>query len=445
MHDPHSPEPVSEAVPPAVASAETAAPAIAEPLTPVTGGERVEIIDIVRGLALFGILAANIRGFAAPAVVYFQPDLYWTGLGDRLAQAFIDTFIQGKFITIFAFLFGVGFAVQLSRAEARGVRLGWTYARRLLLLIGFGLIHGLLIWFGDILLVYGLIGFTLLFFRKRRNGTLVTWAVLGMLVPLLIVGLIVGAMAAGVEIPMPPKPTAEELEAETAVFSSGSWSAIQAQRVTDAITLNWGMLPFFGTHVMGIFLLGMLAWRKRFFQPAPESLPRYRRTMLWGLSLGVAGNLAATLIRWVYGIGPMDLSPPLFMVMLIQAVSVPLLSLGYVCAVILVSHSHVWRPRLSRFGAVGRTALSNYLLQAVIGTLIFYSYGLGLFGTMGPALLILPTLAIFALQVIVSSWWLECFRFGPAEWLWRTLTYGKMQPFLRRPKAPLPPRQSAAV
>jgi uncharacterized protein len=443
MHHPQSSEAAPEKVPSDTATTET--PAIAEPLTPVSGGERIEIIDIVRGLALFGILAANIRGFAAPAIVYFQPDLYWTGLGDRLAQAFIDTFIQGKFITIFAFLFGVGFAVQLSRAEARGVRLGWTYARRLLLLIGFGLIHGLLIWFGDILLVYGLIGFTLLLFRKRRNGTLVTWAVLGMLVPLLIVGLIVGAMAAGAEIPMPPKPAPEQLEAQTAVFSSGSWSAIQRQRVTDAISLNWGMLPFFGTHVMGIFLLGMLAWRRRFFQPAPESLPRYRRTMLWALSLGVAGNLAATLIRWVYGIGPMDLSPPLFVVMLIQAVSVPLLSLGYICAAIVVSHSPVWRPRLSRFGAVGRTALSNYLLQAVIGTLIFYSYGLGLFGTMGPALLILPTITIFALQVVASAWWLERFRFGPAEWLWRTLTYGKLQPFVRSPEASPAPEESAAV
>jgi uncharacterized protein len=439
MHDPQSPDAAPETVPPDTATTEATTPAIAEPLTPVSGGERIEIIDIVRGLALFGILAANIRGFAAPAVVYFQPDLYWTGLGDRLAQAFIDTFIQGKFITIFAFLFGVGFAVQLSRAEARGVRLGWTYARRLLLLIGFGLIHGLLIWFGDILLVYGVIGFTLLFFRKRRNGTLVTWAVLGMLVPLLIVGVVAGAMAAGAEIPMPPKPTSEELAAQTAVFSSGSWGAIQRQRVTDAISLNWGMLPFFGTHVMGIFLLGMLAWRKRFFQPAPESLPRYHRTMLWALSLGVAGNLAATAIRWAFGIGPMDLSPPLFVVMLIQAVSVPLLSLGYICAVIVVSHSPVWRPRLDRFGAVGRTALSNYLLQAIIGTLIFYSYGLGLFGTMGPALLILPTIAIFALQAMISPWWLERFRFGPAEWLWRTLTYGRLQPFVRRPETTTEP------
>src|SRR5215210_7814132 len=129
-----------------------------EPLVPVAPAERVESIDILRGLALFGILAANIRGFAAPAAVYFAPHLFFHAFPDKLAQAFIDAFVQGKFITIFAFLFGVGFAVQLERADARGARFTWTYVRRMLILFCFGLVHGLLIWFGDILLVYALTG-----------------------------------------------------------------------------------------------------------------------------------------------------------------------------------------------------------------------------------------------------------------------------------------------
>jgi len=132
-----------------------------EPLAPVAPVERVDTIDILRGLALFGILAANMRGFAGPAGTYFMPERFWPALHDRLAQALIDTFVQGKFLAIFAFLFGVGFAVQFERAEGR--RFGWTYARRALLLIAFGLVHGLLIWFGDILLMYGLTG---LFLRR---------------------------------------------------------------------------------------------------------------------------------------------------------------------------------------------------------------------------------------------------------------------------------------
>jgi len=120
--------------------------------------------------------------------------------------------------------------------------------------------------------------------------------------------------------------------------------------------------------------------------------------------------------------------------MLVQTIANPALSLGYICAVILLCHDEVWRARLRRFGAVGRTALTNYLLQSVIGTLLFYSYGLALFGHIGPAALLPLTFAIFAVQVVLSVWWLERFRFGPVEWLWRSLTYGRRLP-LRRERA----------
>ena len=149
----------------------------------------MELIDIVRGLALFGILAANMRAFAGPAAVYSDPSILWNAMPDRIVQAFIDTFVQGKFVTIFAFLFGVGFAVQLERAEKKGVQLGRVYVRRLGILVAFGMVHGLMIWFGDILLPYALIGFLLLFFRHRRDTTLVSWAIVGQLVPLVMLTL----------------------------------------------------------------------------------------------------------------------------------------------------------------------------------------------------------------------------------------------------------------
>lgn len=420
---------------PAAEDVELTAPAPSAPLAPTAGNERVETIDVLRGLALFGILAANIRGFAGPAAAYFQPDVYWGGLADRIAQAFIDTFIQQKFITIFAFLFGVGFAAQLSRAESRGSRFGWMYARRLLVLTIFGLLHGLFIWMGDILLVYGLIGFALFFFRRRADRTLIAWAVIGMLIPLFLAGTVTAVVASGAPVPLPPPPTQEELRTTTAVFAEGTWSEIQQQRASDAVAQNWGMMPFFGSQVLGHFLLGYLAWRRRFFQPSPESLLHYRQVMIWALAIGLAGNITATALRWIFDLQIFALTPLMFVVMLIQSVAVPALSLGYVCAVILLCHSVAWRRRLARFGAVGRTALSNYLLQSVIGTLLFYSYGLGLFGTMGPALLLIPTLAIYALQVMISPWWLSRFRFGPAEWLWRSLTYGTLQPFVRESPA----------
>jgi uncharacterized protein len=219
---------------------------------------------------------------------------------------------------------------------------------------------------------------------------------------------------------------------------------IQQQRMTDAVAQNWGFLLVYGIQVFGLFLLGMLAWRRRFLQPAIESLPRYRRMMAWGLTIGVTGNVAVAVANWIAHPPPMPSTPLAFGLMLAQALCVPALSLGYVCLAILLCHDPVWRARLQRFGAVGRTALTNYLLQSVIGTLIFYNYGLGFFGQAGPALLLIPTVLIFALQVLLSVWWLERFRFGPVEWLWRRLTYGGPLPLVR--EAPLAaPEQSPVV
>jgi uncharacterized protein len=399
-----------------------------EPLRPVDLSERVETIDILRGLALFGILAANIRGFAGPPITYFMPHLFWTALNDRIAQAFIDTFVQGKFITIFAFLFGVGFAVQFDRANARGAKFGWTYSRRLFVLLLFGLIHGLLIWFGDILLVYALDGFLLLLFRKRRDKTLVIWAVILLsIMPLVMTGGFIASQL-GVRLPDLTPPAAEIAKAAD-VYANGTWLEIQKLRALDAVKHNWGFAPILLWQVLGVFLLGTLAWRKRVFHPAPESLPRYRTAMWWGLVVGIAGNAALTFARWIDP-SPMPKTWMGSLTVPVMVISVPALSLGYICFVILICQDAQWRARLHHFAAVGRTALTNYLLQSVIGTLIFYSYGLGFFGA-GPAGLLPVTFVIFAAQMVASSWWLARYRFGPVEWLWRRLTY----------KGPLPMRR----
>ncbi|HEY5611121.1 MAG TPA: DUF418 domain-containing protein, partial [Thermoanaerobaculia bacterium] len=175
----------------------------------------------------------------------------------------------------------------------------------------------------------------------------------------------------------------------------------------------------------------VLAFRKGFFTPAPESLPRYRTAMMWALPIGLLGNLGAVAIRWIADQPPFPPTREMVIMMALQTIGIPALSLGYICAVILLCHDPAWKARLARFGAIGRTALSNYLLQSIVGTLLFYSYGLGLFGTMGPALLFIPTFVLYGLQAIASPWWLDRFRFGPAEWLWRTMAYGVRQPFKR--------------
>src|SRR5271169_2287852 len=143
---------------------------------PIGLSERILYIDVLRGLALFGILAANMRAYFAPLDCYEYIGILYHGRADVLAQFFIDAFIQGKFISIFSFLFGIGFAIQMSRAEARCARFMGFYPRRLLALALFGLVHGMLIWAGDVLVTYAISGAILLLFRNRQQKTLLWWA-----------------------------------------------------------------------------------------------------------------------------------------------------------------------------------------------------------------------------------------------------------------------------
>jgi uncharacterized protein len=153
--------------------------------------------------------------------------------------------------------------------------------------------------------------------------------------------------------------------------------------------------------------------------------------MTWGIVVGIFGNVATTALRAIYELPAFAPTPLSVTVSTLSAISVPALSLGYVCAIILAYESTAWQVRLRPFGAVGRTALTNYLLQSILGTTIFYSYGLGWFGRVGPALLLIATVVVFAIQVAFSAWWLSRWRFGPMEWLWRSLTYRKRQPLAR--------------
>jgi len=398
---------------------------------PITSGERIDLIDILRGMALFGILAANMRGFAGPAVAYFNPLLVWPGFADRVAQAFIDTFIQGKFITIFSFLFGLGFAVQLTRADQKGARFGGFFARRLAILALIGLVHGLYVWFGDILLGYALTGFLLFFFKRRKDKTLVSWAVVLYFVPIMLMAMGVLAIElTGTEMKGPDTSPAE-ITRQVELFSHGTYAEIRPQIAKDAVANNWGFMPIFAMQLLALFLMGVLAWRRGVFTPTAASIPRYRRAMTIGFAIGITGNVTAVAIKWIAEPPMFPPNPVGLLIGVIQVFSIVPLSTGYVCAVIVLCQSPTWRRRLGVFAAVGRTALTNYLLQSVIGTLLFYGYGLGLFGTMGPAWLLVPTVVIFSGQVLLSNWWLERFRFGPVEWVWRSLTYGQLQPMKR--------------
>jgi uncharacterized protein len=367
--------------------------------------------------------------------------LTWTGLGDRTVVWFIALLVEGKFFSLFSFLFGLGFALQMGRAEARGVRFFPLYRRRLLVLLLIGLAHALFLGEGDILHVYAVLGFVLLLFRARSPRTIVRWAIIALLIPILFwaaVGFHRGQQRNRPERVAERRAAAEQAFRAVSQATYGEMTAKNAERLYRRWTRPGFYLGTVPRYYL-MFLLGLYAGRRRIFEDLPAHLPFIRKVMWWGLGLGIVGGLGWVLMvvlhREVSNIQLYNLSqlsklpfPTAFLGVVLVVIQRPALCLFYASSIILLAQRAAWKKCLAPLAAVGRMALSNYLFQSLVFTTFFYSYGLGLYGKLGPALLSVLSVFIFALQILLSRWWLRRFRFGPAEWLWRTLTYGKLQP-----------------
>jgi uncharacterized protein len=401
---------------------------------PISLSERIVFIDVLRGMALFGILAANMRAFFAPLDAYEYIGVLFHGRADVLAQVFIEALIQGKFISIFSFLFGMGFAIQMSRAEARGVQFMGFYPRRLLALALFGLIHGLLIWAGDVLLTYALSGAILLLFRKRQQKTLLWWA--GSLFALPIVGstVFLAVYFSRFHRPsMDPKPPdVNKLYAVINIYAHGTVRQILAQN-----WVEWKQeLPYtlFAIYAAALFLLGMWVWRAGIVQRLEEYKPVLKRVCAWCLPVGLIVSIFVATVRAVVPPGTVSLWGWFAGILWLPGAHI--LSAGYVAGLALLFLHQDWRRWLLPFAAVGRMALTDYLMQSVVCTLFFYHYTTGLYGRVGPAVGLVPTVLLYGAQVVFSNWWLKRYRFGPMEWVWRGMTYGKFPPMRKEEAAP---------
>lgn len=392
-------------------------------MRPVAAGERIEVLDALRGAALFGIIAANMRGFSGPLAAYFDHTLMWTDRVSRVAQAFVDIFIQGKFITLFAFMFGIGFAIQMERADRSGVRSRMFYVRRLAILLVFGILHFVLIWWGDILAPYAILGFALMLFRNRSQKALLRWSVLLFLYPLLLGTFLFVLHSAGVKIPAPPPTTPEELQRIIGVYASGTYSEIVRQNLKELPFMAFGLI-FFYPRVLGVFLFGLWVWREGIIRELPAKAALLRRCQKYGLWIGLLFNALAVGINEVFHPDPITPSALGLLVNAAFTIGVPAGSLFYATTVALLWEKLQWRARLRPFAAVGKMALTNYLLQSIICTTLFYSWGLALYGGVNPPMGFVPTILIYSAQVALSVWWLRRFAMGPMEWLWRRLTYG---------------------
>lgn len=410
-------------------------------LAPVGGAERALQLDVLRGFALFGILLMNIEAFVGPlnlALVGLDPALSGA---DRWMDAAIYILVQGKFFTLFSLLFGAGFALILQRAEARGGGGGWAYLRRLVVLLGFGLVHTLFVWSGDILVTYALMGMLLLLlFRRTPASRLPKWGLAFYLVPTLLTFAFAllgwlsqfeptaaaawahGLAAAGEDM-------ARSIEAQRMAYGpEGSFALANAQRMEDTAMLL-GYLPFFGTLVLGMFLIGTGLVRSGALLDPPAHLALFRRLRRWGFALGLPMALLSFWMLPTVDFARMDFASA--SAQSLMSLAGLALCLAYMASIVIALQEPAWRARLAWLAPAGQMALSNYLLQSLVCVGIFYGYGLGYFEQLPRAWQPLFVVALFGLQVLLSRWWLARFRFGPAEWLWRSLSYLRLQPLRR--------------
>jgi uncharacterized protein len=396
----------------------------AQPVGPVNLTERIQFIDVLRGMALFGILAANMRAFVAPLDVYGDIQVLFHSRADILGQFLIDFLFQGKFISIFSFLFGMGFAIQMSRAEARGAKFLSFYPRRLLALAIFGIIHGILIWAGDILLTYALTGAILLLFRKRQQKTLLRWA--GSLFALpLVVGTTLLTLYYKHVFPLHfmdfKPPDTNKIHGIVLIYAQGTVRQILKQNWVEWKTFLPAQL--FALYAVGLFLLGMWVWRSGIVQRLDQYRPVFKRVCAWCLPIGLVLNF---FFAYENAVTPLDQATlGIRIADLVHFFGAHVLAAGYIAGLALIFLNVRLRRFVAPFAAVGRMALTDYLTQSVLCTLFFYHYATGLYGRVGPAMALIPTVVLYSAQVVFSNWWLRHYRFGPMEWLWRGLTYGK--------------------
>jgi uncharacterized protein len=395
---------------------------------PTDPRKRIEAIDRVRGFALFGVLLVNMYNFGATSPI-------WTSPIDKAALSVMRFFFETKSWRLFTFLFGLGFSLQFIRAEARGVRFWPTYLRRLAILFLIGMAHALL-YDGDVLMAYAMLGVLLIPFRNASPRLLLSLAVV-----LLAVFPVGGAVKSLLSDDAPPTAggsaivEAQERNEERLrehPYAVGSITDVMAANA-EAIPPNLLAYPLDaeGTAAyFAMFLLGLYVGRRRIAQDAEGHRPLIRSMTTWGLGLGLSSMAVERVFAWTWGYdvwGPRGGNLPLeFVGDLLFAYGATALSLGYASGIVMLSRNVRLRRLVQPLGPVGRLALSVYLTQTLAFTTLFYGYGFGQVFRLGPAAVTGYAVLIFALQVLVCGWWVRRYRFGPVEWLWRGLTYGRL-------------------
>jgi uncharacterized protein len=398
---------------------------------PVQAAERVFELDVLRGVALFGVLLINLTGFAHPDLMATEDQLLAlpTAVADGVLYELLGWLVAGKAYTLFAFLFGLGFYVQMQRSAARGGNFDVIYLRRLFVLLAIGIAHTLFLWTWDILHLYALAGFILFAMRGISDRALL-YGGIGLAVLSMPLYEVVDRITGFSEWHGLPSPYSDEaILARQAASESGSY-AVLFRAMLDFTIADWllsGALFGWLAWSLGRFMIGAWVGRRGWFQDAASHLAGFRRVVRIALPAGLIICGVGELLR-VHAGGPWLPEWPhwRFTGRIVGQFGLPVLTLGYVCAIVLGLHTPVGRRLLAPFAQSGRMALTNYVTQSFLIAFILFDWGpgLGLAGRIGTLYLTIITIVFYAAQVWLSGLWLARFRFGPLEWVWRTATYG---------------------
>jgi uncharacterized protein len=406
--------------------------------------ERIRLIDALRGLSLGGIAIAHFGeqylGFMPPPGQPYNIH----GTADGVLEALSWIFVRGKGFGIFSFMFGLSFALQMQRAERRrpGTDFRPRFVWRLIILFAIGWLHGLA-YSGDILTVYAALGLPLILFYRVRERWLILLAVLLLVGVPRVVHRVIAGPATQAELQSLQSRLNSEAEAHWQAVTGGDVPAIVRFHATTGFRAKWEFqFGFFGRgfQTFGLFLLGLVAGRHRLLEDVETHRRFFRRTWCWTgaltLLLPLVGAVLFAASRAMSGGQPQqpvgtlpDFSSwPVVAGMGLFDAWNNAMTLFYVASFALLFLRPRWQPRLLRFGPVGQMALSTYLSQTAIGVLVFFGFGLGLLGRFGNSVTIPMGVAVFAVQVWASRVWLNHFRFGPVEWVWRSLTWFRLEP-----------------
>jgi uncharacterized protein len=401
---------------------------------PIAPPERVVALDVMRGFAVFGILLMNIVPLSGAWMFNLGDRTTLPGAWlDPASEFFLEFFAHAKFYSLFSLLFGVGFAIFLDRATARGVDPSRLFRRRLTGLLIIGLVHSILIWFGDILNVYALLGFLLLPFRNRSDRQVLKWAGIVWAGPIAIY-IVALAITVALGIKAPPAGAGEALPPFLAeavrAFASGGYLAVVKGNIVFTIA-GWvrRIVTLFILRMFSMFLLGLWAARVGVFRHPERHEALLRHACAWGLILG---GPASAIGAWMGDPGVAFIPNVNGLIWtILQSIGSTGLCVFYAAGLTLLCQKPAWLARLRPLASVGSCALSNYLLQSILSIIIFYGLGFGLFSHVSIVVSLVIAVAIYAFQIVLTRVWLARAQYGPAEWLWRRFTYGRWAPLWR--------------